>query len=175
MKPRVVLPKTPLIVLAALVLANPMALAQAGGTTAPLTGVVTDASGGVLVGAGVTVKNNATGAESRAVTDANGRFVVPALNPGTYTVTISLNGSKTHVLAEVPLTTATPASVNAVLQVGGIAETVTVQGGFDIVQTQTAAVQQTMIVQQIVQPRADARGYSLGTPSGLGRMFSDRN
>jgi hypothetical protein len=104
-----------LFVLAWAVLAAPKALGQAGGTTAPLTGIVSDATGGILHGAGVLVKNNATGAEFHAVTDDNGRFIVPALNPGTYTVTISLQRFKTLVLPDIQVTAATPAAVKAVM------------------------------------------------------------
>jgi hypothetical protein len=125
-----------LFVLGWAALAAPMAFDLAGGTTAPLTGIVSDATGGVLPGAGVIVKNNATGAEFQAVTDANGRFIVPALNPGIYTVRISLKGFKTLVLPDVQLTTATPAAVKAVMHTGAMAETV-VTGAAEIVQTQT--------------------------------------
>ena len=137
------------ILTAALALAGTMAFAQGAGTTAPLTGVASDATGGVLPGADVLVRNNATGAEYRAVTDSNGRFVVPALNPGTYTVIISLEGFKTLELPDVPLTAATPAAVKAVLEMGPVTETVIVTGSSELVQTQTAAVQQTVSIQQV--------------------------
>ena len=141
-----------LVTLAGIVpLAGNTAYAQGGGTTAPLAGVVNDATGAVVPGADIVVRNNGTAAEFRTVTDSNGRFVVPALNPGTYTVTVSLQGFKTLVLPDVWLTAATPSTVKAVLELGAVAETVVVQGATELVQTQTAAVQQTVVVQQIQQ------------------------
>jgi len=104
------------ILATALAMSSAAAYAQGGGTTAPLTGLISDRTGAVLPGADVLVRNNATSAQFQAVTDANGRFVVPALNPGTYTVTVSLQGFKTLVLPDVSLTASTPASVKATLE-----------------------------------------------------------
>ena len=120
-----------------------------GGSTSSLSGVVADTSGAVIPGADVVVKNNATAGEFTAVTDGQGRFTIPALNAGTYTVTVSLSGFKTVVLPDVRLLTATPSSVTVKLEVGQLEETVIVTGATEILQTQTAAVQATIAVQQI--------------------------
>ena len=81
-----------------------------------ISGTVADASGAVLPGADVLVKNNATAAESRAVSNSEGGFTVPSLNAGNYTVTVALQGFKTVVLPDVQVITATPASVRVVLE-----------------------------------------------------------
>ena len=103
----------------------------------------------VIPGADVKVKNNATAAESTTITADNGTFTIPALNAGTYTVTVSLMGFKTIVLNAVVLNAGVPSSVRASLEVGGLAEVITVQGGSDIVQTASATVSTTMNVNQI--------------------------
>src|SRR5512133_428011 len=138
-----------LFVVGLLALASTPAFAQGGGTSSSLSGLVVDTSGAVIPGADVVAKNNATGAESTSVTDSGGRFTIPALPPGTYTVKVSLMGFKTWASPDVQLISATPASVRAVLEVGALAETVVVEGATEIVQTQSAAVQTTIAVKQI--------------------------
>lgn len=148
---------------------------QAGGTSSPLSGTVVDASGGVIPGAEVTVKNNATGAEFKTMTADNGRFFIPALNNGTYSVTVSMAGFKQAVIKDVDLQTGTPASVRIVLQIGDITETVVVQGGGDIVQAQSATISTTMVVNQVSNLPLTSRnaGYSaimlpgVQTPGGV--------
>jgi hypothetical protein len=100
-----------------------------GGATSSLTGVVLDSSGSVIPGADVTVKNNAVGAEFKALTADNGTFSIPALDPGTYTVTVSLSGFKQAVVKDVKLDTGVPATVRVTLEVGEINQSVIVQGG----------------------------------------------
>ncbi|PYR04039.1 MAG: hypothetical protein DMG00_24805 [Acidobacteria bacterium] len=84
-----------------------------GGTTATLSGIVVDVSGGVVPGADVVAKQVATGVTTAAVSNAEGVFSFPALNVGTYTVTVTLQGFKTFVADGVVLTSGTGASVRA--------------------------------------------------------------
>jgi hypothetical protein len=137
-----------LIVLMAAVSA--MAYGQGGTTTSSLTGIVADSSGGVIPGADVVAKNNATGAVTQAVSDAEGSFTIPALQPGSYTVTISLMGFKTVTMPDVQVTAGTASSIKkAVLEVGQLQETVVVTGATEIVQTESAAVATTLTTKQI--------------------------
>ncbi|MCE9602416.1 MAG: TonB-dependent receptor [Gemmatimonadetes bacterium] len=112
---------------------------------------MSDAQGGVIPGAAVVVKNNATGVTYDSVTDGTGRFVVPAVPPGTYTVRVSLMGFKTAVAPDVQIVTATPASIKLTLQVGALEEAVVVTGAADVVQTQSATVSKTIDVKAIQQ------------------------
>src|SRR5512143_2885145 len=57
-------------------------------------GTVTDPSGGALALAKVKVINEGTGTVVEAQTNAEGRYVVPFLIPGTYTVDVASEGFK---------------------------------------------------------------------------------
>ena len=68
--------------------------AQSGTTRTALSGTVVDADGGVVPGATVEVKNSRTGVVTRTITNDDGRFRVPALDAGMYTMTVSLRASR---------------------------------------------------------------------------------
>src|SRR5690349_6267259 len=108
-----------------------------GSSTASISGVVVDSGGGVVPGADVTITNNGTRETFTAVTSGQGVFSVPSLITGTYTVTVSLQGFKTVVLNNVIVNAGVPASVRAVLEVGGVSEQVVVQSNAALIQTQT--------------------------------------
>src|SRR5262245_47193713 len=145
-----------------------LAYGQGGSISAPLSGEVVDSSGAHIPGASVTVTNEATGSTYHAVSNDKGSFTVPALQAGTYTVTVTLAGFKQAVLKGVKINAATPTAVRATLEVGGMEETVLVEsGGAPIVQTQSTAVSTTIEVGQInnlpVQSR-NALDFLTGVP-----------
>lgn len=147
--------------------------------TSSLSGTVVDTSGAVIPGADVTLKNNATSAVSNAVTTENGTFSIPALNPGTYTATVTLMGFKTVVLNDVVINAATPASIRVTLEVGALAETIQVRAASEIVQTQTSMVSATLDANQITRgPTPPASSLipfvsSSNVPSCVSRLTSE--
>jgi hypothetical protein len=125
-------------------------VARAQGTAnSALAGIVVDTAGGVVPGANVVVKNNATGGTFETTTNTSGVFSIPALDPGTYTVTISLDGFRAVVINDVRLLAANPGNIKAVLEVGSLSETVEVKGGTELIQTKTATVSSTITTEQI--------------------------
>lgn len=119
--------------------------------TATLSGTVVDSAGAVIPGATVVITNKATSGTFTAVTDGSGAFTVPALNPGLYTVNVSLSGFKTAILNDVRLAPGLPTQVKTTLEVGGLEETVVVEGGATLVNTQTPVVAATLNVDQVNQ------------------------
>jgi hypothetical protein len=119
------------------------------GATSSISGTVVDSGGGVIPGATVVVKNNASGTTFNAVTNSAGAFSVPSLDAGTYTVTVSLQGFKTAVVKDVVLAVGTPGNVRAVLEVGGIEQTVEVVATTQLINTQTPTIASTLTSDQI--------------------------
>jgi hypothetical protein len=113
-------------------------------TTATITGSVTDATGAVVPGAAVSIKNTATGVVSKSASNADGSFVVPGLNVGTYSVSISKEGFAPYTESGVVLHPAVTATVNGVLKVGGSSTSVTVDAA--TVQVETATVENSSSV-----------------------------
>jgi hypothetical protein len=122
-----------------------------GGTTSTLSGIVVDSSGGIIPGADVTIKHNATGVTTTAVSNSSGAFSFPGLNVGAYTVTVTLQGFKTFVVNDVVLNAGSPANVRAVLEIGGITEQVVVSSASEIVQTQSSTISNTINTNQITK------------------------
>jgi hypothetical protein len=120
-----------------------------GGTSSALSGTVVDASGGVIPGAEIAIKNNATGTEAKTLTSANGTFSIPLLSAGTYTATVSVPNFKQAVIKDIVLVAGAPSNIRVTLEVGGSNEVVTVQANAEIVQSQTATVTTTMNIEQI--------------------------
>jgi hypothetical protein len=166
-----------LVALCLVAMAGTPAYAQGGGATSSLSGTVTDSSGGVIPGATVTVKNDATNTEFTAVTGENGGFTVPSIDAGTYTVTVALLGFKTAVVSDVRVNAAVPATVRVALQVGGLEETVIVEGGSEIIQTQSPAVTSTLDANQILKLPTGSRSALdfITTLPGVNTPGSNRN
>jgi carboxypeptidase family protein len=120
--------------------------------TGSIAGKVTDQNGEVVPNATVMVKNTATGFVRTATTSDSGTFSVPQLSTGTYTVSIEApRGFKKSEVTSVKVDVGTPATVNVILEVGAAQETVTIVGGGEVLQTQTANVGNTITGRQIIE------------------------
>ena len=135
--------------LASMLTVTSLVCAQGGSTAASLSGTVVDSSGALIPGADIVVQNDATGIKYSALTGDNGAFTIPVLPGGTYTVTVSLMGFKTSALKNITVNAAVPATVRVVLEVGSLEETVTVTGGTEVVQTQSATISTTITANQV--------------------------
>ena len=108
-------------------------------------GTVTDTTGGVLPGVTVEARSPDIIEQVRtAITDGNGQYLIVALEPGTYSITYSLPGFGTLIREGIELSTGFTATVDVLLSVGDIAETVTVSGASPVVDIQNVEQRQVM-------------------------------
>src|SRR5262245_44803235 len=114
-----------LVLLLVLAAANP---SGAQVTTATLYGIVTDQSGAVLPGAEIILTHEGTSAVRQTATGETGEFVFTALPVGSYTLKIALQGFKTYESKGIELAAGQNIRLKHLLEVGGVAEIVTVQG-----------------------------------------------
>jgi hypothetical protein len=103
--------------------------------TGAIGGLVTNPNKEVVTGASVTVKNNGTNKEDSGTTDGEGRFKIPSLQPGEYTVTVSASGfapfSQPSVIVEVGRET----SLDVGLSVQGVTGTVQITAEAPVINT----------------------------------------
>lgn len=97
-------------------------------SNATVNGVVTDSTGAVIPGVSLTVTNVETNVGRNSLTNADGRFVVSDLIPGTYKVTAAFQGFKKLEREGIDLRVGDRVNLDLVMEVGGGAEKVTVYG-----------------------------------------------
>ena len=114
-----------LALLIAVPLVTRQAIAQA--VYGSISGTVTDATGGVIPGATVTITSVQRGIQDTVVTNDSGNFVKERLLPGIYSVAVELTGFQKAVVEQVNVSVDTDSRVNLTLQPGGVEQVITVQ------------------------------------------------
>jgi hypothetical protein len=113
--------------------------AAQGTSAASISGVVRDASGGVLPGVTVEAMSPVLIEKVRTtVTDEQGQFRITELRPGVYRVSFSLPGFSVFVRDGLELAPNFTATINAELRLGALEETITVSGQTPLVDVQSA-------------------------------------
>jgi hypothetical protein len=143
---------------ALIALLNVAAFAQ--GTTSRVTGVVHDANGGAVAGALVTLTNEGTSISFTTETSESGVYAFDLVQVGKYSVTIEKQGFKKFISQGNSINVNQPSTINAALETGGVAETVTVQAAGEQVQTSTSGNLGSTIEQKTLEslPIVGTRG-----------------
>ena len=162
------------LALLALLAASSLLAFSQGITTTSLSGAVVDPTGSVIQGAEIIVRDETTGAEFRTVSAGNGTFSVPALTAGTYSVLVSASGFKQVVIKGVKIDAGIPASVNASLEVGATSDSVVIQSGGDVMQTQSASISTTITGRQITDLPFTSRNVGCSTGSASFQSVTNR-
>ena len=125
----------------------PMALAQ---FNAAIEGTVLDKSGAAVPGAKVVATQQGTGRVYETVASDKGFYRIPGLSPGTYTVAVEAAGFQKSETQNVIVLAEQVRGLDVRLEVGAVAQTVTVSGtAVPVLQTEDANISGTITTQQV--------------------------
>jgi hypothetical protein len=114
-----------------------------------IRGVVTDATGAIIPGATVTVKDVDKGETHTYTTDGAGLYDTGSIVPDHYLVTVTSPGFQTYVRGPITLDVRT-VTVDVALKVGSTAQQVTVNTDVPLLQTETGSQSQTLKTEQLL-------------------------
>jgi hypothetical protein len=134
--------------------------AAAAQTTSSIAGRVLDQNGGVLPGVAVTARDVATGVTRNVTTGPEGRFTLAALPAGRYQLTAELQGFRTTVVNDVRTTVGESVDLTLVLQVGGVAEQVTIVADASPVNTRTSELSYLVGAEAVERLPLNGRNYT---------------
>src|SRR5262245_25711070 len=109
-------------------------------TLAVLQGRIVDESGGVLVGAAVSVRNGTTGFSASVTTDGEGHYHIDAIPAGTYSVTAEAAGFRSEIIEALSVDVGRTLVRNFMLGVGGRNESVVVSAEVPLVDLASSTV-----------------------------------
>ncbi|MGH9488454.1 MAG: carboxypeptidase-like regulatory domain-containing protein [Terriglobales bacterium] len=129
-----------------------------------MAGTVLDPSHAAVPGAAVKVMGITTGIRLSTKTGADGHYALANVAPGSYLVTVSKTGFKTGTFQEVTVVANQTYTLNATLQVGSQATTITVEAGQSVLQTQETSVGTSItgaVITTLPSASSDSALYSL--------------
>ena len=124
-------------------------LASAQAVYGSISGIVTDASGGVVPGTTVTITSVDRKTSDVVISNESGFYLKERLLPGTYEVKAELQGFKTAVFSAIKVSVDTQTPLNVKLDTGAVSETVTVAGFSPVLKTDRADVATTFDTKQL--------------------------
>jgi hypothetical protein len=162
-----------LVVLGIFILAPLSAWAQTS-MLATMTGVITDPTGAVIAGVGITAENTGTHQTAKTSTNGSGNFVLPNLPSGDYTVRAEKEGFEACESQGVHLDPAASVQVNCTMKLGQVTQTVEVQAQTVQVQVTDSKVTRTVDSTQMTDLPVNGRNFVslLGLQPGVVQGFS---
>ena len=116
-----------------------------------ISGTVKDATGSTIPGAQVTVTQTSTGLTRTAETGANGDYSLPSLPLGPYRMEVKKDGFSTYVQSGIVLQVDSAPTIDPVMKVGAITESVQVEAAAAMVETHSTGVGQVVNSQDVVE------------------------
>ena len=124
-----------------------------------ITGIVADTTGGVLVGASVTVTNTQTGATATQQANNAGVYVFPNLLPGVYNVRVEIDGFRAEVRNRVELQIQQTIRLDFRMQLGALNETVIATATAPMINTEDLTMGTVIDNRRIVELPLNGRNF----------------
>jgi hypothetical protein len=155
-----------------------------------ISGTVQDASGSAIPGAQVTVTQTDTGLTRVAETDSSGVYSLPSLPLGPYRMEVKKEGFSSYVQSGIVLQVDTAPTIDPVLKVGAVSESVQVEAAAAMVETHSTGVGQVVNSQDVVELPLNGREvtqlitlagasnivqYGFGQAPSSGNLISSKN
>ncbi len=134
--------------------------ASGQGTSASLTGQVTDSSGAAMPGATVTATNTNTSLTQTATTNGEGIYLIAPLPPGPYRLTVEAKGFERYVQTGIVLSVSVNSTQNVALKPGSVQQSVTVFENTELINTTTAELGTTVNEAAVTQLPLNGRDPS---------------
>ena len=135
------------------------ATAQGVGSSADLTGTVTDPAGKTVAGARVTVTDPARGVQRSVETDQDGIYRFSGLAPTTYRVSVETAGFQAEVAPSVVLSIGQTVLLDFHLRLSGVSSEVQVTSEAPVVETERGSQADTLTQDYIQDLPIDRRDY----------------
>ncbi|HKX33236.1 MAG TPA: carboxypeptidase regulatory-like domain-containing protein [Blastocatellia bacterium] len=129
------------------------------GQTAQITGRVSDQSGAVIQGARVTITNEGNGFKRETLSNDEGYFTVPSLQPGMYRISIQKEGFKPILQTGRVLQVEQVVRLDFTLQTGAVTEVLEVQAGAVALDSETSSIGQVVTQRQVTQLPLNGRNF----------------
>ena len=146
--------------------------------TASLEGEVKDATGAVVPGVRVQVRNTATGVVTHLETGPDGRFLAPSLQPGPYAVVVEATGFKRIDRTGIVLQVNQTARIELTMEVGAVTEVIEIKGQAPLLESSSAALGQVIENKSITEMPLNQRNpYALVfvAPGVIGSVRAEFN
>lgn len=132
-------------------------------TLGTIRGLATDASGAIVPGVQVTVRNTGTNLTRQTLTGLTGNYEVTQLTPGRYEVTAEKAGFKKVVVSDILLETSATVRADLSMEVGELASAINVQASAPVINTESAEIAQVRSNAVIEKMPMNVRGQFDGS------------
>ena len=127
--------------------------------TSVVEGKVTDQQGLTVAGAEIKIENPTLGISRTVLSGADGGYQIRGLSAGTYAVTTSKTDFATETARNIELTLNCALTLNMVLKVGSIQDTIEVSEATPLLENTTSSTAITILPEQINQMPINGRNY----------------